>query len=235
MTSELNIQLSSFSLMTNRTNMGLVALTLLAVTMTTGNLAFAQDLNEGVVDPDSKLYDKYTSQWWQWAVSIAEPNNPILDETGEDCAVNQSGNVWFLAGSPAGIAERDCTIPVGKQILFPIINIQGSETSAENAEAFNEIITILMDTVTDLQVTVDGVPLENLDQYRFKDSTAYAIDCQAPVGGCEPGLTHGVQEGYYIMLTPLPPGEHTIEFSGTIDFFGTLVTTGATYDITVAN
>ena len=235
MTSDLNANLSSCYLMTNKPTIGLVALTLLAVTMTTGNLAFAEDLNEGVVDPESKLYDKYTSQWWQWAVSIAEPNNPILDETGEDCAVNQSGNVWFLAGSPAGIAERDCTIPVGKQILFPIINIQGAETSAENAESFNDIITILMDTVTDLQVTVDGVPLENLDQYRFKDSTAYTLDCQAPVGGCDSDSTHGVQEGHYIMLTPLTPGEHTIEFSGTIDFFGTLVTTGANYNITVEN
>lgn len=220
--------------MTKTTNIGLVAsLTLLAVTMTTGNLAFAEDLNEGVVNPDSKLYEKHTSQWWQWAVSVAEPNNPVVDETGEDCSVNQSGNVWFLAGTSGGIAERDCAIPLGTKILFPIVNLQGTETSAENAEAFNDIITVLMDTVTDLQVTVDGVPLENVEEYRFKDSSAYTIDCQAPELGCAPSETHGVQEGYYIMLTPLTPGEHTVEFSGTIDFFGTIVTTGATYNLTV--
>ena len=191
--------------MTSKTNIGLVALAVIAVTMTSGHQAFAEDLNDGVVDPGSPLYDRYTSQWWQWAVSVAEPNNPILDETGEDCTVNQSGNVWFLAGSPGGIVERDCTIPIGKQILFPMINLQGAANSAENAEGFNDIITILMDTVTDLQVTVDGVPLENLDQYRFKDSAAYAIDCQASVGGCDSDSTHGVQEGYYIMLNPLSP------------------------------
>ena len=39
---------------------------------------------------------------------------------------SQSGPVWFLAGTFGGKAERTCTIPSGKAILFPPINTECS-------------------------------------------------------------------------------------------------------------
>src|SRR3954454_15050615 len=37
-------------------------------------------------------------------------------------AVHQRGPVWFLGGvSPGGAAERRCSVPGGKALLFPII------------------------------------------------------------------------------------------------------------------
>ena len=37
-------------------------------------------------------------QWWDWILGIPASNSPVLDETGEDCAVDQRGPVWYLAG-----------------------------------------------------------------------------------------------------------------------------------------
>jgi hypothetical protein len=42
-------------------------------------------------------YEQWTAKWWQWAFSIPANMNPIGDKTGVDCAINQSGQVWFLA------------------------------------------------------------------------------------------------------------------------------------------
>ncbi len=57
--------------------------------------------------------------------------NPLVDQTGENCDVYQQGDVWNLAGTLGGNAERDCTIPAGKQILYPIINTFCSELTGE--------------------------------------------------------------------------------------------------------
>jgi len=206
-------------------------------TITTDNAYAQANLNKKVLPPSAHVYDEFTDKWWQWLTSIPTEQNPANPDT-TDCTANQSGNVWFLNGVGAledsgGFIERDCAIPTGKQILFPIINLIGSETTSENAESFNEILTQLLDTATDLQVTVDGIPLQNLEQYRFKESQAFMIDCQAINLVCLEGEDYAVHEGYFVMLTPLTPGQHIIEFSGTIDFFGTPFTTGATYNITV--
>jgi hypothetical protein len=224
---------------TNKTLVVMLAVTLsLSVVAATIPSADAKNSNPSVIPPTSKQYDKHTDAWWQWILSIPTDQNPANAELETtDCAVNQSGDVWFLNGvggmlnDPGGFIERDCTIPVEKQILFPIVNLAGSETTPEKAEAFNEQLTDIVDLATDLQVTVDGVPLQDLDQYRFKESSAFGINCQAIDLLCLEGEEYAVHEGYFVMLTPLTPGQHTIEFSGTIPDFE--FQTGATYNIIV--
>ena len=54
--------------------------------------------------------------------SIPQDKNPTADVTGENCDEGQSGPVWFLAGTFGGLNERNCEIPAGKSILFPVIN-----------------------------------------------------------------------------------------------------------------
>ena len=79
-----------------------------------------------------------TAKWWEWVMAIPPEINPLDDDTGENCDVDQQGPVWYLVGTPGdteagdviiGSAERECTIPEGKRILFPIINTFCSELS----------------------------------------------------------------------------------------------------------
>ena len=71
-------------------------------------------------------YAEWTARWWQWVLSLPVENNPANDTTGKNCAINQNGPVWFLAGTVGGVVERNCTIPAEKAILFPILNHGGT-------------------------------------------------------------------------------------------------------------
>src|ERR1051325_2671947 len=73
--------------------------------------------------PGGLSYQQWSARWWSWAYSIPLSMNPIFDTTGIDCALNQSGPVWFLAGTNGFSATRNCVVPAGKMIFFPIINL----------------------------------------------------------------------------------------------------------------
>jgi hypothetical protein len=69
--------------------------------------------------PYGLTYGEWSGKWWQWTLSIPTDVNPLNDKTGENCAKNQNDTqVWFLAGTYGGTAERTCTIPSGKAIFF---------------------------------------------------------------------------------------------------------------------
>jgi hypothetical protein len=53
-------------------------------------VALADNINPGVFAVDSKPYGlsfaQWTGNWWKWAKEIPNPNNPIADKTGANCA-----------------------------------------------------------------------------------------------------------------------------------------------------
>src|SRR5437762_12394565 len=63
------------------------------------------------------------TRWWQWALETPASENPLTDTTGQFGAVNQSGRVWLLAGNPSGTTVRTITVPSGKALFFPILNV----------------------------------------------------------------------------------------------------------------
>jgi len=68
-------------------------------------------------------YGDWSVLWWQWLLSIPAAANPALDSTGANCGQKQAGPLWFLAGNFGGPAvTRDCTVPAGKSIFFPLVN-----------------------------------------------------------------------------------------------------------------
>jgi hypothetical protein len=40
-----------------------------------------------------KTYGQWSAAWWQWA-NVSEPNSPVTDAAGANCAVKQKGPVW---------------------------------------------------------------------------------------------------------------------------------------------
>jgi hypothetical protein len=102
--------------------LGLACVLLLCSALASGKA----EPNPGVLPPQSsshgQTYGEWAADWWTWVQSIPADINPVLDATGADAAVDQTGSVWFLAGSFSGDAERTVTIPTGKALFFPIIN-----------------------------------------------------------------------------------------------------------------
>jgi hypothetical protein len=82
---------------------------------------------------------------------------------------NQSGPVWFLAGTFEGSVERECIIPSGEALLFPIYYVIGA--FAENPEVeFKEMRSLakdVIDKVTVKEATIDGRPLKEIDRYKI--------------------------------------------------------------------
>jgi hypothetical protein len=186
-----------------------------------------------------KTYGQWSAAWWQWAANISEPNSPVTDQTGADCAVNQTGPVWFLAGTAGGLATRSCTVPPGKAILVPIINGECSsvEGNGTTDAALRACAKDQMDAVTQTSASVDGtaIDLGPVSQGRFRFQSPLFTITFAPNNGF--GVTAGtgqaVADGFWLLIRPLSAGQHTIDFQGTAVFGDVVFQVGVHYDLTV--
>ena len=140
----------------------------------------------------------------------------MKDLTGEKCANGQSGPVWILAGTAGGNVERKCEIPQGKAILFPVLNgdcdvitnptFKTEEDLKKCAWAWHHI---------SVDASIDGQKIPDLDKYfvyspMYNFTPAENNDLSLPPGTKD----QAISAGYYIMLKPLPVGEHEIHFRG---------------------
>jgi len=202
--------------------------------------------NPGVLPPGSRPYGKTYGEWgatWeQWALAIPLAQSPLLDTTGAYCGVGQSGQVWFLSPHISQPVTRSCTVPAGKSIFFPIIayinDFPCPDTSFHPApgQTLEEFLAqgaaFFIDQTNELEVEVDGVALRDLFDYRAA-SRLFTFTGDLSLQVLDPCITgtpqDGVVDGYWIMLTPLPVGQHTLHFRSTI--FGLEFNT--TYNLTV--
>jgi hypothetical protein len=172
--------------------------------------------------PFGKSYGEWSAQWWQWAVSIPTNKNPLKDNTGVNCAQGQEGPVWFLAGTFGGVAERTCVIPSEKAIIFPVFNAECSYVEYPQYKTESELRTCAKDQLdksTNLDASVDGVTIQNLQQYRAVSPQFDLILPNSNVFGLTPGTTQSVADGFWIILQPFPAGKHEVRFSGSsVDF-----------------
>ena len=190
--------------------------------------------------PYGLTYGEWSSKWWQWAMSIPTKDSPIVDKTGAKCAVGQNDpNVWFLAGTGGGEANRVCAIPAGKAIFFPIINVE-CDYSYPNLKTESDLRKCAkddQDKVTNLLTTVDGVAIPDLKQYRVQSPLFNMTVPKDNVMGIPPGTAQAVSDGFWVFLRPLPPGKHEIDFTGSLaDFTATgplNLVEDAKYDVTI--
>jgi hypothetical protein len=187
-----------------------------------------------------KTFGEWSARWWQWAQSIPAEINPLLDTTGGDCSVGQSGSVWFLAGTfpPLGsTAERTCALPGRKAIFFPVFNVVWVQTSWDDPTNTEEDYRAYVagipgnrlggEGVTpvagDLEARLDGAPIV------FNDATPI-VRTQSPLFSLATYPANSiwsnwldvpseifnggdsVSDGFWIMLPPLAPGTHLLTF-----------------------
>jgi len=171
--------------------------------------------------------EQLSAEWWQWALSIPTSVNPQTDLTGEDAVVGQHGSVWFLAGKfGGGTVTRTCSVPEGTQLFFPVTNqveintpnVCG-QTGTLSVKELRASAAAFIDEATNLSVTVDGVPIKKLQRVRSQIfAVALPVDniFNSPCGGpgtVPPGIySPAVDDGFYVLLDPLPLGHHALHF-----------------------
>jgi hypothetical protein len=175
-----------------------------------------------------KTYGEWSAEWWQWAMSIPAESNPLQEG---DCDQNQIGPVWYLAGNlgdVVGTEMRDCTVPRGKSIFFPLVNAIFFNAPEESFEVeqkrfildalFNEREPTINSRACELSATLDGYPaVYNFPIVRtqsppfrieFIEDNIFEVD---PPGWVDEEV---VSDGFWVMLPPLTAGAHELHFTG---------------------
>lgn len=180
-----------------------------------------RNFNPAVFPPAAHPYGFSYADWqrrdWQLTFGIAfDP---------EACAFPHDSQVMRLnvsIGSPVVFAG---TIPPATSLLIPVLTSAalcpadcGPGLPAPNGtvEELAAYVKAQADLVTVLEVEIDGQPLQNLFAYRFV--TGEFSGTAVPGNLFDPFVLGpygpAVAEGYYVMLHPLPAGEHVIHVLG---------------------
>jgi hypothetical protein len=197
-----------------------------------------------VLDPTQSHYGKTDSEWgaawWKWLYEIPQSQSdagmpvctvPAQDPTGEYCGLGQSGDVFFLAGAAGGgtVVRDKCSVPLGKAILFPIVNFiddnEGVPLASQMPTA-TLMATVQADmagvSVPSLSAEFDGAPITDLARFATQVTKFdYTLPPEPNLYTCEgeSGVSGHVDEsyaaGYYVMLAPPPAGAHVLKFAGT--------------------
>lgn len=199
--------------------------------------------NPRVIPPHAKFrglsYGEWGARWWSNAFSIpvVGGSHPVISGGTFD----GDKGVLFLAGIGGG-ATFDITIPAGTPLFFPVVNAECSVLEPDPFHGDDEASLRAcanghIDNTSGLFVVIDGVPVNNLGDYRVEsplfeftlpaDNLFAFFGLDAPAGT----TSLSVDAGVYVLLAPLNVGTHTVHFGGTFDLLGFSIDT--TFNITV--
>lgn len=174
----------------------------------------------------------WTAAWWTWAMQAPASRNPIADTTGAFADVDNSGPVFFVAGSDgsAGPVTRSFDVPAGRPLLVPLINFFDTEPSildggaplADRQYAANVVVDNWVDAVDtgSLFASIDGTAVPDLAQHL----QVTGLFSMGPTRAGSVIESYGVSvgdvldptkaAGYWLMIAGLAPGAHSLHLGG---------------------
>lgn len=197
-------------------------LILMAVLVATPALADSSLLYQPNQSAFGKKMSEWSAEWWQYVLSTPQNPNPLLDPTGGYCTIVQHGPVWFLEGAirGAGDVTRTCSLPEGKALFFPLLNLVDINVATQPVWELRAEIAGCMDAAFNISLEVDGqaIPSKELLRSRVRSvpfEVVYPAD-GVPTTPPVPAAIYSpaVDDGYYVMLRPLAVGTHTLHFTG---------------------
>jgi len=157
---------------------------------------------------------EWSRRWWEWASSFPSATSPIADRSGERCGAGQSGEVWFLAGAfGSSLVQRQCKVPRDKYLFFPLINyvVFPNRDSPLTCEQATEKAREITDSPTVLVAEIDGTTIPNLAGHRQATLDCFDLAAKSDV---RITIAPSAANGYYLMLSPLTLGHHSLRFGG---------------------
>lgn len=166
-----------------------------------------------VVPPTDAVEGRSQAEWsqayWHWVRSFGPGSDPVEDAAGARCAERQQGPVWFMPGGSKRVPfVRQCRVPRDRYLFFPVLVTlaEAKDGDSQRCPLLRETLDQLARSAADLRAEVDYHPLPNFTLWR------QTTDCFAVRSG--QGKRPAMSDGYWLMLKPLPPGDHVIEFGG---------------------
>jgi hypothetical protein len=171
--------------------------------------------------PRGLSYGEWQVRWFQWQFGTAAGIAAALDETGANCTEGlQPQRVWFSTiVTHSGTTTRSCTLPAGTALFILTVANECSDiepppffgtTEAElrecAASGFDEFFS------GPVSLTVDGVAVQNLRSFRTQTPLfQYTLPVDNLYGfPAGTTATAAINDGMFVMLKPLHPGQHTI-------------------------
>lgn len=177
---------------------GSVIASVLALLLSGSSPVLAGDqgnLNAGVHLPQSKAYGKSYGEWaatyWQWLLSFPDDQSPA-HEQGEvvSGAQKQPKRMWILESGNFGDWYRSVEVPPGKALLFSITGVECDTLffpGAAEADLRACVEAPFNDFVVLATAEVDGVPIENVDEYLVLSPLFEVTVPENGFGGTPPG------------------------------------------------
>jgi len=161
--------------------------------------------------------------------------------------------VWFLGGKFCSINNtncgttnvvRTCNLPAGKALYVAVLNAENSALELNDPKAQIADLRLAsaaaIDGSTDVSIEIDGAAVPHLkDRFRVQspafvftlpDDNLFNAVGEGPFTGGS--YFPGVDDGVYVMLSPLPAGSHQVHFHGFFPAFN--FTLDITYQLMVA-
>ena len=183
---------------------------------------------DAVVPPNEPVAGRsqadWSRLWWQLAGSFERDDSPVGDASGAKCGARQDGDVWFLAGTYGSHrVQRSCRVPPGKFLYFPLINyvVMPRTDGRSTCASVTAGARAMTDDVAQLILDIDGVPVPDLERHRQATPQCFNIAEQAATAL---SVFPSAANGYYVMLRPLAPGRHVLNFGGRLPSMAQAVT-----------
>lgn len=178
-----------------------------------------------VLAPDASYAGVSRGEWearsWQWTASMPPEVNPNFDPTGERCGHGQSGPVFFLPGNfTEAPGTIPCIVPEGTAIFVTLGSTSCSTVDpppyfGRNEEELRACAVPFADDYTDLQASINGEEVPNLEDYRSTTPLFTVYFAEDHFYGLPEGTASAVAAGYSFIIAPPSPGAYEITSSFT--------------------
>jgi len=158
--------------------------------------------------PFGLSFGEWSIRWWQWLLMIPKSINPVIDLTGKNASVGQlDPNVFFLCQTIESVKEqpkRRITIHRGASVFLPILNWISNFYEHGNSE--KELIGIAkqrMDTIGNLEFSLDGRNIGGLEKYRFLSKFFVVELPKDNILDLPAGKARLISDGYWVFTEPI--------------------------------
>jgi len=152
--------------------------------------------------------EEWTQRFWHWLLYAPNDLDPALDRTGAYCHYAQSGAVWFLAGTTdARPVIRYCRVPADKYLYVPVRADLVRPTPSQTSATCQESLQILRSMGGN-----SGAPYFRIDGDELESIRDFAVQAQGCFDPTMTGRAVSAVGGYGLLVKPLTPGTHVIEF-----------------------
>jgi hypothetical protein len=180
-----------------------------------------------------KPLEEWAKEYWQWVVTTPEtiPKDPQTNL--DQCIIGSDpvGMMTFLINPYQITYNSKCTIPSDRYVLVPLLtsecdptvpdprgqsdNIQDVWACAKDANEIFKLWKVVLDDQILFENSGNSVVNQNLtEQILVRNSSIFTLNIpENNRFGVPAGPYPAVVDGYYLVLNPLPVGEHILEYS----------------------